>query len=281
MKKLRSYYYLNNVEPFINSLKGKTGEQGLKGFDGPPGDTGLKGSRGDVGIKGIRGPQGIRGIPGNKGDKGQQGLTGEAGDDGDKGIQGKEGSKGEDGLKGDKGDLGDIGDRGIQGLVGQVGDKGPQGESGKSFMSEHRISYHPWAWSEVGNVHGKLTWKDVYTTDPNKGGANGNMEYDSQTCTDGQAIIAIKSQIHKFVMKERKLKNKDNESEWVDAEQQTRTQKSRTYQIACAPLPTVIKKSEEEMLRDGANIDDIWNSEQIEYSDDAVLRYPFWDTGDN
>ena len=35
------------------------------------------------------------------------------------------------------------------------------------------------------------------------------------------------------------------------------------------------------MLRDGANIDDIWNSEQIEYSDDAVLRYPFWDTGDN
>ena len=84
-----------------------------------------------------------------------------------------------------------------------------------------------------------------------------------------------------LMKKERKLKVVDNEAKWVDADKQTRTQKTRTYQIACAPLPNVIKKSEEEMLRDGANIDDIWNSEQIEYSDDAVLRYPFWDTGDN
>ena len=47
--KFKNYYYLDNIEPFTDILKGTTGEKGDTGFIGQTGDFGLRGLKGKIG----------------------------------------------------------------------------------------------------------------------------------------------------------------------------------------------------------------------------------------
>ena len=262
--KLKNYYYINKIyENFNDSLIGETGEQGMKGFIGPLGDVGLKGLKGDIGEKGIQGPRGDVGKQGNKGDKGPPGKLGESGEDGDKGPKGVTGPSGDKGEKGERGELGDDGNRGQKGDKGNKGDKGPQGQSGWSFVSEHDLVFYPEQWDGVN-------WEPSYTLDPTDPEQT-EVIGPSNTCKYGKAMIGLKSSYYRHIMKQQKAKTKKGKLEYKDADNKTRHQISRTYDIACADIPKIVLNKDKRHKY----IHREWSNESA-YKDEKVKRYPFW-----
>ena len=281
--KFKNYYYLDNIEPFTDILKGTTGEKGDTGFIGQTGDFGLRGLKGKIGPDGLQGSTGIQGPRGNKGDIGLPGKQGAVGKQGPKGIKGGMGIQGDEGLKGPTGARGKIGLKGNTGPNGQKGNKGAKGESGMSG-SRNNITMNTDIFSD------EKCWQDVSTSmdleDKNK-----------NRCPNNGAIIGLRSFYYPELKIESKwwhyppkkcswhsfisgCKTQPRELRTNDVE--TRYQYNRKYQICCAPMPgkdgkISIEKTNENIEYRDENIDIYYLGGERQNSKDKSLKnYPFY-----
>ncbi|XP_063438093.1 pulmonary surfactant-associated protein D-like isoform X2 [Mytilus trossulus] len=124
--------FSNDYGTFPKGEKGSRGESGSVGHKGTAGDRGQQGKKGETGEKGSAGSMGQLGDVGPKGGKGQNGTRGSQGENGMIGEKGLLGEKGAVGAKGSAGNKGTIGDKGPSGQKGRVGEKGVLGAKGQN-----------------------------------------------------------------------------------------------------------------------------------------------------